>query len=151
MLAETIPYDTSATERLPNPLRRYARILDQRISGTLSTIHGDLHMGNILIGPGGEAWLIDFEWTRDGHTLFDWAVLEVSLLIDHVAVAIGPSWDDAWEAIRLLDRLNRSGGIAQAIDSELVEALRPIVEIRRVVAELLASHNSWTEYQVPLA
>src|SRR5260221_7657699 len=151
MLDETVPFDNSATERLPNPLRRYARILDQRISGTLSTIHGDLHTGNILIGPGGDAWLIDFEWTRDGHTLFDWAVLEVSLLIDHVAVAIGPDWEDVWPAIHLLDGLNRHGEIDPSDQSPLAEALRPIVEIRHVVSELLASQNGWMEYQVPLS
>ena len=44
----------------------------------MSKIHGDLHLGNILIGPAGDAWLIDFEWTRLGHTLLDWAGLEAA-------------------------------------------------------------------------
>src|SRR5258708_16743522 len=149
ILDETLPYSDSAGDRLPNPLKRYLRILEQRISGTLSTIHGDLHTGNILIGPGGDAWLIDFEWTRDGHTLFDWAVLEISMLIDHVTLVVGPAWDDAWQAIKLLDIINRTGTLPD--QSPLAEALRPIVEIREIVRGLLANVENWSEYQAPLA
>src|SRR5204863_8106452 len=135
------------SDRLPNPLRRYTRLLEQRVSGTLSTIHGDLHTGNILIGPGGDAWLIDFEWTRDGHTLFDWAVLETSLLIDHIVPSVGPTWDDAWTAVRILDTLNRKGTPSQ---SPLDEAFLPIIEIRRIVSGLLAVPDRWAEYQIAL-
>ncbi len=149
ILAEYLPYGSSPTDHLPNPMRRYVRALDQRITGTLSTIHGDLHTGNILIGPGGDAWLIDFEWTRDGHTLFDWAVLETSLLIDHVTLLVGPAWDDAWQAIKLLDIINRTGTLPD--QSPLAEALRPIVEIREIVRGLLANVENWSEYQAPLA
>jgi hypothetical protein len=149
ILSESLPYGSNPNEHLPNPMRRYVRALDHRISGTLSTIHGDLHTGNILIGPGGDAWLIDFEWTRDAHTLFDWAVLEVSLLIDHVSLSVGPTWDDAWQAIRLLDTFNRTGSLPE--QSPLAHAFRPIVEIREIVSELLANHENWSEYQAPLA
>jgi hypothetical protein len=155
IMEEHLPFGSTASsaERIPNPLRRYKRVLDLRITGTLSTIHGDLHTGNILIGPAGDAWLIDFEWTRDGHTLFDWAVLETSLLIDHVMPSVGREWDDVWRAIRLLDTLNRKGGPEQ-VESDrgpMAQAFRPIVEVRRIVSELLAMRDSWLEYQVALA
>ena len=55
----------------------------------LAKILDDKRMNAVLIGPGGDAWLIDFEWARDGHTLFDWATLETSLLIDHVYMTLG--------------------------------------------------------------
>src|SRR5258708_24631250 len=99
ILDETLPYSDSAGDRLPNPLKRYLRILEQRISGTLSTIHGDLHTANILIGPGGGPGLIDFEWTRVGHTLFEWAVLESSMLLDHVPLSVGRVSDELWHAV----------------------------------------------------
>ncbi len=151
VLAEYLPYSSGGVERLPNPLRRYNRLLEQRVIGTLSTIHGDLHTGNILIGSGGDAWLIDFEWTRDGHTLFDWAVLEISLLIDHVMPSIGKGWDEVWQAVRLLDVLNRKGHLGDMGLSPLVQAFRPIGEVRTIVAELLAERDKWAEYQVALA
>ncbi len=151
VLAEYLPYSSGGTERLPNPLRHYNRLLEQRVSGTLSTIHGDLHTGNILIGSGGDAWLIDFEWTRDGHTLFDWAVLETSLLIDHVMPSVGQSWDDVWQAVRLLDVLNRKGHLGDMGHSPLVEAFRPVTEVRTIVAELLAERDRWAEYQMALS
>ncbi len=151
IMDEYLPYGTSPAEHLPNPLRRYSRVLEQRVTGTLSTIHGDLHMGNILIGPSGDAWLIDFEWTRDGHTLFDWAVLETSLLIEHVMPSVGEDWDDVWQAIKLLDVLNHRFNLNDAPQTPLAEAFRPIAEIRSVVAELLASPRKWSEYHTALA
>ncbi|MEP7287732.1 MAG: Clp protease N-terminal domain-containing protein [Chloroflexota bacterium] len=151
ILDDHLPYTNLTGEKLPNPLRRYAYILDLRISGTLSTIHGDLYMDNVLIGPGGDAWLIDFEWTRDGHTLYDWAMLEMSLLIDHVRLSIGQSWEEIWSAIKLLDHLNRTNALPELDRSPLAHAFSPIVEIRGIVSELLATDNHWIEYQVALA
>ena len=136
---------------LPNPLRRYVRLLDERVSGTLSPIHGDLHLGNILMGPGGDAWLIDFEWTRQGHTLFDWAVLEISLLADMLVPLLNESWDDCWGAIRLIDGLNRRGEIPPDAPRAIADALAPIQEVRGIVYELLADQASWTEYFIALA
>lgn len=154
LLGETLPYSSEAdTVRLPNPLRAYNRVLDYRVSGTLSTIHGDLHTGNILIGPNEDAWLIDFEWTRDGHTLFDWAVLETSLLIDQVAPLVGAGWDQAWAAARLIDHLNRGTALSApgSAPSKLIQAFRPIVEVRGIVSHLLAEPDKWSEYYVALA
>jgi len=150
VLDEHLPYETTFGERLLNPLRRYPHILEQRISGTLSTIHGDLHTGNVLIGPGGDAWLIDFEWTRDGHTLFDWSVLEVSFLIDHIAPLLGETWNEIWEAVQLLEALTYMPELP-AGDNPLTHALIPVTEIRRIVGELLAKNDNWSEYYVALA
>jgi aminoglycoside phosphotransferase (APT) family kinase protein len=58
---------------LPDPLESLQGMLQETISGSQSTIHGDLNLENILIGPGGMLWLIDFASTRDGHTLLDFA------------------------------------------------------------------------------
>ena len=73
---------------LPDPLYRLPGLLKESISGTQSTIHGDLNLENILVGLGGFVWLIDFASTRDGHTLFDFAHLGAEL-IAHVTRPTG--------------------------------------------------------------
>lgn len=68
---------------LPDPLEGVSAWLAESVAGTQSTIHGDLNLENVLIGPGGLVWLIDFAQTRDGHTLSDFAHLE-SEIVAHV-------------------------------------------------------------------
>ena len=70
---------------LPDPLTRLPELLGETVSGTQSTIHGDLNLENILTGPGGFVWLIDFAETRDGHTLFDFAHLEAEIIAHTIA------------------------------------------------------------------
>ena len=140
---------------LPNPLQMYPRLLDRMIDGRSSPIHGDLHTGNILIGPAGDAWLIDFEWTRKGHTLFDWATLEISILIDLLAPPLDPdgraAWDDCCIAIGWIDALNRFGVVSDDVPAEIADPLTLIRQVRLIVAELLASERRWSEYFVALA
>jgi hypothetical protein len=65
---------------LPDPLARLPALLDETVIGTQSTIHGDLNLENVLVGPGGFVWLIDFAQTRDGHPLYDFAHLEAEII-----------------------------------------------------------------------
>lgn len=65
---------------LPNPLPRLPDWLNETVVGTQSTIHGDLNLENVLVGPGGFVWLIDFAQTRDGHPLLDFAHLETEII-----------------------------------------------------------------------
>jgi hypothetical protein len=65
---------------MPDPLERLPDLLQQTIQGTRSIIHGDLNLENILIGPGGTIWLIDFAQTREGHTLYDFAHLYAEIV-----------------------------------------------------------------------
>jgi Ser/Thr protein kinase RdoA (MazF antagonist) len=76
---------------LPDPLPRLPALLEERVSGTQSTIHGDLNLENILVGPGGFVWLIDFAQTRDGHTLFDFAYLEAALIAQVLPTPSAPT------------------------------------------------------------
>jgi hypothetical protein len=70
---------------LPDPLLKLPNLLDERVMGTQSTIHGDLNLENVLVGPGGFVWLIDFAQTRDGHPLFDFAHLEAEIIAHVIA------------------------------------------------------------------
>lgn len=74
---------------LPDPLQPLPDLLNERISGTLSTIHGDLNLENVLVGPGDFMWLIDFAMTRDGHPLYDFAHLEAELIAHVIAPQVG--------------------------------------------------------------
>jgi hypothetical protein len=75
---------------LPDPLPPLPKILQESLMGTQSTIHGDLNLENILVGPGGFVWLIDFAMTREGHTLFDFAHLSADLIAHVISTLISP-------------------------------------------------------------
>jgi hypothetical protein len=83
---------------LQDPLPRVPAWLAESVSGSQATIHGDLNIENVLVGPGGFVWLIDFAQTRDGHPLFDFAHLEAGL----IAHVISPSVASNREFLGLL-------------------------------------------------
>jgi len=145
--AETIP-GIGRPETLPNPIRAYDDLLDRYVNGSFSKIHGDLHLGNILVGPNSSAFLIDFAQTRDGHTLFDWASLEMSLLNDIVMKTAGESWQSARDVLKLIAALNLGAALGM---SALSEAMQPVSAIREIVRECLAVPDQWDEYYIALA
>lgn len=65
---------------LPDPLAGLDDLLGQTVQGTQSIIHGDLNLENVLVGPGGFTWLIDFSETREGHPLSDFAHLAAEIV-----------------------------------------------------------------------
>jgi len=87
---------------LPDPIAKLPALLDERLIATQSTIHGDLNLENILVGPGGFVWLIDFAQTRDGHPLYDFAHLEAGI----IAQVIAPQFNSAFEYLPQLDSLH---------------------------------------------
>jgi hypothetical protein len=145
--ATTIPWNS---QKLPNPLIAYEALLDRHVNGSLSKIHGDLHLGNILVGPNNSAWLIDFAHTRDGHTLFDWATLEVSLLGDAVMPAAGESWQAARKVLDHLAALNAHTPLEEA-DPNVSSALSAVAALREIVQECLMTEGDWSEYYIALA
>ncbi|MFC1959799.1 Clp protease N-terminal domain-containing protein [Chloroflexota bacterium] len=148
---DRLPAHPAFPIQLPNPVLRYSNLLQRRIAGSQSPIHGDLHLHNILVGPGGNAWLIDFAQTREGHTLFDWAVLEVNLLTEVVASAIeAEDWRDIWPVIALLANIAQTGE-APAGNTPVERALHPIAAIRGIAHECLADPDDWREYYVALS
>lgn len=146
--APTIP-SLPPYERLPNPLHHYDALLDSTVHGSLSRIHGDLHLGNILLGPNNSAFLIDFAQARMGHTLFDWATMEISLLNDLVMKTVGESWADARRVITRLTAFD--GSFAHKPDPALDDAFSPVESLREIVLLTLANPNDWSEYWTVLA
>lgn len=132
---------------MPNPLEHYNTLLETTIDSTLSTIHGDLHLGNIMIGPQDSPLLIDFGQTREGHTIFDWITLEMSLLNELIQPLASPGWKGAYEIIEGLISLNR-GKQPITRNNELTDAMSIIVTIRGIIARHL---DSWREYYLALS
>ena len=147
----SIPSGHDIVRDLPNPMSQIAALLDRQISGFLSTIHGDLHVGNILVGPRGDAWLIDFAWAREGHTLFDWAMLEVSLLVEVISNLAPSGWEGAWGIIGLLDTINKGEDRVFHERHQVARAMTIIAAIREVVQQCLGTSGRWDEYYVALA
>jgi hypothetical protein len=83
----------------PEPLNFLGSVLQRPVHGSRSVIHGDLNLENVLIGPGGAAWLIDFAQTREGHTLFDFAHLYAEIIAHILSVQV-PSLDDFHEGFQ---------------------------------------------------
>lgn len=84
---------------LADPCLHLPQWLNQKVQGTRSIIHGDLNLENILVGPGGFLWLIDFANTREGHTLLDFAHLEVEV----ITRVLAPSMRAGTEVLAVLD------------------------------------------------
>ncbi len=135
--------------RVVNPLHVYDDLLDRHVTGSQSKIHGDLHLGNVLIGPNNSMWLIDFGHTRDGHTLFDWATVDVSLLGDAVMLDQDDSWETARHLLRQIMALN--GRLPETTDGVPFAALQVIAAVRDIVQECLLVADHWEEYYVALA
>jgi len=148
LTSETIP-SSGPMEKLPNPLLFYDGLLDRWVNGSMSKIHGDLHLGNILVGPNNSAFLIDFAQAREGHTVFDWATLELSLLSEVVMPVAGESWNAAREVLTYIPS-NARGTLPQ-INLTIANAMNPVVAVRNIVQECLETPNSWSEYYVALA
>lgn len=129
--------------RIPNPFMRYQAVLDRPVIGTMSILHGDLHLGNIMLGVNNTAMLIDFGHSREGHTLFDWAVLEMSLLAELGAKYLDNTWDSARAVV--LELLG-------ATPPHMVDPLHlePLTEVRQIITELLAVPDHHEEYWVAL-
>lgn len=63
-----------------DPFEYLQTIFFETIEGSRSIIHGDLNLENVLIGPGGMIWLIDFAETRLGLPIQDITQLYVEII-----------------------------------------------------------------------
>ncbi len=122
---------------LPDPLPGLPALLSEITHASQSIIHGDLNLENILVGPGGMLWLIDFAQTREGHTLFDFAHLEAEI-IGHI---IAPQIDNPADYLVIL----RGTGLSQ--HQELAALLEALHEI---ASRCLFNSSQRREYRIAL-
>lgn len=134
---------------LYNPLHAYEELLYFHIEGATSKIHGDLHMGNILVGPYDSAFLIDFAHSRDGHTAFDWAMLEVSLLSERIIPLVSSDWSFIYEVALYIETLNNHADFPK-FNTELEAAFAPLRTVRAIAQRCLNDEHNWMEYHVAL-
>jgi hypothetical protein len=141
---------------LPNPFEKIPALLAETISGTQSIIHGDLNLENVLIGPGGLVWLIDFAQTREGHTLFDFAHLEAELIAHILAPRFNhPAEYLSWmpEMLRKIypdKRLANHTTIHTVDDTELLPYQRLFDPLHEIVQTCLFNPTLTREYRLAL-
>jgi hypothetical protein len=123
---------------LPDPLVCLPRLLAENVAGTQSTIHGDLNLENVLVGPGGFVWLIDFAQTRDGHPLYDFAHLEAQIIAHVIAPQMASAADYA-------EGLRASGGIPT-----LPPSFRLRLAMQSIAARCLFNSSQPREYDLAL-
>jgi hypothetical protein len=110
----------AAAHGLPDAFARLPGWLNETVPGSRSTIHGDLNLENVLLGPGGMVWLIDFAQTRDGHTLLDFAHLYAEL----IAHILAPQIPEPAELIALLQAPSGDlGALLQAVEDMAARCL----------------------------
>lgn len=125
---------------LPDPLARLPAALKEPLSASQSIIHGDLNLENILVGPGGFVWLIDFAMTRDGHTLFDFAHLGASL----VAQVIAPQMAMAEAYLEILSQRPFDGSPVSDPSAGL------LAELTQIARQCLHNPTQPREFQLAL-
>jgi len=133
---------------LPDPLEKLPDLFNETVRGTRSTIHGDLNLENVLIGPGGMVWLIDFATTREGHPLMDFAHLEAEI----IAHVIAPQLTDAASFLEIINALQIVRG--RPAGDSLSAPLSPLHELLSTVHEIafksLANPSQPREYWLAL-
>lgn len=143
----------TASLSLPNPLMIYQRLLQDFITVNISTVHGDLNMGNILIDPATrEVSLIDFATVRQGHALHDLLRLETEVVIMLIPpelkeVNLPPETMQAF--YEQLHQVTVYAGSATSLKLPWPELEKPfeiLRVIRRMARKCLFNSDDWREY-----
>jgi len=137
---------------LPDPLEKLPERLNETITGTRSIIHGDLNLENVLVGPGGMVWLIDFANTREGHPLVDFAHLETEI-IAHVIAPQVPDGDTFLRMIKAqsaLDKLQIDQAETESRQSVMQRLPSLLSTIHEIASKCLANPSQPREYWLAL-
>ncbi len=140
--------------RLPNAVREFRNgNFTWRGETTLALSHGDLHGDNILVGPDGGAWVIDFGAAGLSHWARDYVLLE-----SYVRLRLLQNGDisDLYRLERLLaapESLSQRADFSGLLNSEVRKAGATIACIRAFAAEMSVDASptqAWAEYSYAL-
>jgi hypothetical protein len=111
--------------RLPDPVA-FALTAPLPTDYRVATIHGDLHVHNVLIDERGDTWLIDFANADEGVLLQDYVTFETSIVVEMTDEVM--DWESFYEWALLLTA-NRAQPMAP-----LPEKLAALPQIARAHA-----------------
>jgi hypothetical protein len=137
---------TSPLGNLPNPILALPSLLQYEVEGYLAQIHGNLRLENILVGD--QTWLIHLDQTRVGHILFDWALLEASILQEVIAPLTDGEWASLWKIGAGLQAIHHMQ--QPDLMPTIAEALNTVQALREIVTPLLGQRSDWREYYAAL-
>lgn len=78
------PYYRTILKRHPDLVPQIGRCIEQMAATRRCLVHGDYSPKNVLVGPGGEVWVLDFEVAHLGDPAFDAAFLLNHLLLKSI-------------------------------------------------------------------
>jgi aminoglycoside phosphotransferase (APT) family kinase protein len=78
------PYFRATAQRVPGVAALLNRLIERTSPARHCLVHGDFSAKNVLCGPSGDLWVIDFEVTHRGHRGFDPAFLLSHLVMKWV-------------------------------------------------------------------
>jgi len=131
---------------LPDPLEKLPAVLNETVTGTRATIHGDLNLENVLVGPGGMVWLIDFATTREGHPLMDFAHLEAEIIAQVIAPQVAEA--DAFLGILEATANHQPPTLSHRPSAETLSAL--LSTLHEIAFKCLANPSQPREYWLAL-
>jgi formylglycine-generating enzyme required for sulfatase activity len=135
----------------PELLDRVREILHRPRTLRRGSIHGDLHLSNVLVDlEARTVRLIDFAASREDHVLHDLVRLETSVWTRWLAEVWPAADHPAERSPELLRQLHRAPG-HEPPDAALRGPYVALVAVRRAASELLAEPDGWVEYHEALA
>jgi|GEM_PF-2843075 len=122
----------------PNPLHFYPEILSRLLRGRKSTVHGDLHLRNILVDAKDQGWLIDFALVTKRHNLYDFIKLETYIR----QMILGQEQHDFTFADylhfeKILTTASLGGDATPPVHSDLQKAYHVIFTIREIASHYM--------------
>ncbi len=136
---------------LPNPVEYLNTFLGTEIDGYMALVHGNLHPGSLLIDQADRMYPLHWQHMRDSHVLFDWAMLEVSLIQTILLDKQRAEWDAIWHLAELIRAIDHHDEALLQRHADDMERAALLALIRDVVTPLLGTPGDWSEYFATLA
>lgn len=92
-------YHRTVAQRAPEHSAAVLDLVDEMLARRICLVHGDYSPKNVLVGPGGREWLIDFEVAHVGDPAFDLGFLLTHLLLKSLHLpSLATAYDQCLDA-----------------------------------------------------